>query len=79
MAFHPDGKNVLTACNDGTARMWDVSLPALDDHNRLKLSVEVRTGLFFDDHGRLQTLTQADWLDKKQQLKALCVPCDIVR
>ena len=69
---------MLTGSGDA-ARLWDVTLPALDDYERLKLSVEVRTGFFFDERGRLQRLTQADWLDRKKQLKALGGPCDIVR
>lgn len=79
VAFSPDGNTVLTSSNDNRVRLWDVSLPALDKSDRLKRSVEVRTGLFFDKHGRLQPLTREQWLDKKKKLKALGGPCDIVR
>ncbi len=71
VAFSPDGKTVITGSDDMTARLWDIPLPAPNEHDRLKLFVEVRTGLFFDESGRLQPLTQKQWLDRKKKLKAL--------
>ena len=79
VAFGPDGKTVLTGSWDGTARLWDVTSPALDEHDQLKLSVEVRTRLFFDERGGLKPLTQEQWLKRWEKLKALGGPCDIVR
>ncbi len=78
VAISADGKRAISGSFDKTARLWNVPLPALDEHDRLKLSVEVRTRLFFDEQGRLQPLTQEQWLDRKKQLMALGGPCDIV-
>ena len=79
VAFSPDGKTVLTESTDKTARPWDITLPALDQPDRLRLSVEFRTGLVFDESGQLQVLTQEEWFEPKKKLKALGGPCDIVR
>lgn len=49
---------MLTGRYDSTAQLWDVTLPAVDEPVRLQLSVEVRTGLFFDQQGRLRPLTR---------------------
>ena len=78
VAFSLDGKTVLTGSWDVTARLWDVTLPALDDPERLRLSVEVRTGHFFNESGRMQPRTQKQWLDRMKKLKALGGSFDII-
>ena len=59
-----------TASDDGTARLWDVAPLAIDDPERVLLSVEVRTRRTIEN-GLIRRLTQAEWLDLKQQLDTL--------
>ena len=74
MSFSPDGRTLATACADGTARLWEVPLPAIDDPERVWLSVELRTGRTIEN-GLVRTLTRAEWLDRKRQLDALGGDC----
>ena len=50
--------------------------PAVDDTERLRLSVEVRTGFFLDSDGVRQRLTQEQWLDRRKKLDELGGFCD---
>jgi len=77
VAFSPDGQTVLTASSDNTARLWTVPPPAADEPERLRLSVELRTGYFLDSGGARRQLTQAQWLDRRKQLDQLGGFCDI--
>ncbi len=72
VAFDPDGTRVLTASSDKTARLWDVPSAALDEPNQLQLSVEVRTGLHFDEHHNLKRLTAREWRARRDRLVEFC-------
>jgi hypothetical protein len=56
--------------------LWPVPPSALDDPERLRLSVEVRTTWTFDEQEMLKRLTQAEWLKRRKRLDALGGPCD---
>src|SRR6266542_2226634 len=66
-AFSPDGKLVVTASADGTARIWDVasgrSLHTLSGHTGDGLFREVRDvlGVAFSPDGKLVVTASADW------------------
>ena len=77
IAFSPDGQTVLTGSADKTAQLWTVPPPAADEPKRLQLSVEVRTGYFLDSEGTRRRLTQAQWLERREQLERLGGFCDI--
>ena len=77
VAFSPDGQTVLTGSEDKLARLWSVPRPAADEPNRLRLSVEVRTGYYLDTDGNRRELTQAQWLERRQQLDEIGGFCDI--
>jgi hypothetical protein len=77
VAFSPDGQTVLTGSRDKTARLWDVVPPAADDPERLRLSVEVRTGFFLNANGMREKLSQAQWLERQAQLQKLRGYCDV--
>jgi WD40 repeat protein len=77
VAFGPDGQMVLTGSDD--ARLWDVPPPAIDIRDspeRLRLSVEVRTGKWLDENGVIKRLTLDEWLQRRKQLDAMGGPCD---
>jgi hypothetical protein len=59
-----------------TQRHWP---PAADEPERLRLSVEVRTGYTVNDQGRTQRLTEDQRLERQRQLQALGGPCDVRR
>ena len=77
--FSPNGQMVLTGSWDQTARLWHVSPPAISDrHNpqRLRLSVEVRTGKRLDENGVVQRLTFDEWNTRRLELNKLGGSCD---
>ncbi|HYH65163.1 MAG TPA: WD40 repeat domain-containing protein, partial [Urbifossiella sp.] len=73
--FSPDGRSIFVE-GSGVGR-WRVPPPAADDPVRLRLSVEVRTGLEVDENGGLRKLSRAQWLDRKTRLGQLGGPCDV--
>lgn len=79
VAFSPDGQTVLTGSSDETARLWRIPPPAANEPERLKLSVDVRTGSKFDEgSGTIKRLTRAEWLERQERLwKEFGGPCDV--
>ena len=75
--FDAAGHKVLTLDDGGTARLWDVIPPAADHPERLRLSIEWRSGFGLDSDNRLSRLSQAEWLVRKRKLDALGGPCDV--
>ena len=72
-SFSPDGRTVVTACADKTARVWDVgylSIPDDVDPDRLRAWVLVRTGQVFTEEGKLRPLTKEEWLQQRRTLDA---------
>src|SRR5262249_60371837 len=68
VAFRPDGQTALTGSTDKTARLRAVVPPAVDDPEKLRLSVEVRTRFYLDDQGIRRELTQDQWLARRKKL-----------
>ncbi len=86
IVYRPDlGDNepvqILTGSNDGTARLWTLPEPASDDHVRLRLRLEVDTGMTPDEHspadpsatilsgeGPLRVLGPEEWENKRDKL-----------
>jgi WD40 repeat protein len=50
-AFSPDGKSVVTASADHTARLWKAPRPILGTPEDIVLWCEARTGITLDEHG----------------------------
>ena len=69
MAFHPDGKTVMTGCHDDTARLWDVVAEVPDKLERVATWVEALTGLSLDETGSIQTLDNVAWLRRREKVK----------
>ena len=80
VSWTPDGRKLLTAAFDKTMRLWNLVPPAIDDPRhpeRLRLSVEVRTGCRVDEDGNVVRLNQAEWLERQEKLFAMGGPCDV--
>ena len=74
--FTPDGRWLYLPKHG--LEVWRVPEPAVDDPERLRLSIEVRTGLEVNENSTVQKLPQADWLERKRRLKQLGGPCDVL-
>jgi hypothetical protein len=74
VAFSPDGKTVITASVDGTARLWDVATALPDQLERVAAWVEVLTGLELDELGFARVLDNATWLQRREKLERLGGP-----
>lgn len=73
MSFSPDGRT-LAVVDSPTARLWEVMPPAIDDPDRVQLSVELRVGRTIEN-GIVRPLTRSEWMEKTKQLDALGGDC----
>ena len=65
--FSSDGRRILTASEDKTARIWSLD-PMPGDPETIGLWAEVITGTRLDGE---RGLTAPEWNDRRRQLKAL--------
>jgi len=70
-ALTRDESRLLTWGTDGTARLWEASLPRPLSANDQLLELEVRSGLFIDETGALRTLRDEEWRKRSQKLEAV--------
>ena len=69
--FSRDESRVLTWSQDGTARLWDISLDETIPLKQRRLELEVRTATTLDDSGHVHVLSFEQWNDKRlDQLRA---------
>ena len=73
--FSADAQRLYIPCSG--MEVWRVPPPAADDPERLRLSIEVRTGLEVNENSTIQKLSQASWLERKHRLEQLGGPCDV--
>src|SRR5205823_1540110 len=71
VAFSPDGKTLLTASSDGTARLWTPPSPIRGDSAQVGLWVQVLTGMELDADGTIQVLPAEAWKQRRGQLQEL--------
>jgi WD40 repeat protein len=79
VAFSPDGKAVLTGSldplkNTGEARLWKGPDARGADGERIKLWIQVLTGIDLDDHGAVQVLDDQTLQACRQRLEKLGGP-----
>jgi WD40 repeat protein len=72
--FHPDGRLLLTGCWDTTARFWSVPEPVQGDAERIRLWVELLTGLELDVHGGVRDLPADTLAQRRRRLEGLDGP-----
>jgi WD40 repeat protein/serine/threonine protein kinase len=68
VASHPASRTVLTASDDKTARLWRLPAPWINDLQRVRLCVEVGTGLVLDADGVVRWLDAEEWQKRRQAL-----------
>jgi WD40 repeat protein len=68
--FRPEGKAVLTASSHG-AELWAVPAPVVGDADRIRLWVEVATGLELDATGAVVELDAETWRQRCERLQEL--------
>src|SRR5262245_32356113 len=72
-AFRPDGGAVLAETRD-RAHLWAVPAPVAGDAERIRLWVEVCTGLELDAGGAVVELDAAAWRQRRERLRELGGP-----
>jgi WD40 repeat protein/tetratricopeptide (TPR) repeat protein len=68
VAFSPDGKTMVTGSQDNTARLWRLNPVWQESPERIKLRIEVTTGMAMDRHGVVHALDGATWGRRRQEL-----------
>jgi WD40 repeat protein len=70
VSFSPDGRTLLTACRDGTARLWDLD-PDRRPGADLVLAAQVLAGCRLDAFGAVEALTPAEQREALARLREL--------
>jgi WD40 repeat protein len=71
VVFAPDGQTLLTAGQDGVARLWPVPRPPAADRERLEVWVQVLAGAELDAAGAPRPWSAAEWQARVQELQRL--------
>ena len=68
-----DGLALMTHCADGTMRVWETPAPQPDSVERVRLWVQVATGMRLEDDAP-RSLSLADWEMLRDQYRGAAVP-----
>ncbi|HEY7157404.1 MAG TPA: WD40 repeat domain-containing protein, partial [Gemmataceae bacterium] len=74
VACHPASRTVLTGSNDKTACLWRIPRPWVNDARRVRLYIEVSTGLELDGFGSVRWLDAESREHRRQALQELGGP-----
>jgi eukaryotic-like serine/threonine-protein kinase len=74
LAFSPDGTLLATASWDGTARIWRIPRPLVGGPRRIRVWVQVVTGLELDNSGEVRFLEARTWNERRRLLEDLGGP-----
>jgi WD40 repeat protein len=72
--FSPDGQLVLTGSFDRTARIWRVPSTVAGSPERIRVWIEVITGLELDEEAVIRFLDAPAWQERRQRLQELGGP-----
>jgi hypothetical protein len=67
---------ILTIDDKGSSMLWDTVPPAIDDSERLRLSIECLAGIHVQSERARQRLSQKEWLERRHELDRRGGPCD---
>jgi WD40 repeat protein/serine/threonine protein kinase len=71
VAFGPGGTMAVTGSHDKTARLWKVPAIQAGDRERIRLWIQVTTGLEWDENGDPQELASESWRQRRRRLEEL--------
>jgi eukaryotic-like serine/threonine-protein kinase len=74
--FSHDGKKLLTTSEDRSASLWRAPTLVSGTAERIKLWVEVITGMELDEDGIVRGLSAQEWERRRQELRELGGPPD---
>jgi WD40 repeat protein len=74
VAFHPNGRTLLTGCWDRNAWLWPSPEAATGNAERVRLWIELMTGLELDAGGTVKVLDATGWLERRERLEELGGP-----
>jgi WD40 repeat protein len=72
--FSPDGKTILTGSADGAARLWKAPSPVEGAPERIKVWIQIVTGMELDQNDVPHALDAKTWHERYGQLQKLGGP-----
>jgi eukaryotic-like serine/threonine-protein kinase len=67
--FSPDGKTVLTASQDKTARIWELPVPLQGPRDQIVLWTKVSTGMAIGNDGLVRVMDFGAWRENYELLE----------